>query len=742
METTTWVQIDLAQVKRIDCVRVYPAFTPGDEHPNGYGFPMRFKIEVSDDSSCANSAPIADWTGKDFPEPYDDITEFGGGGTQARYVRLTATRLRKSQDGVGYQLAIGKIDVISDGVDVAERCAVASDDAYGNTKDLAQITRPARPMGEGVITDHPENISTGWKRVPDLAHAPTGGVQLSDGVFRKAMADNVDYLLTSFSVDELLRPFRERAGKPIRPGMRKPIKFWDTSLPGSNAGRFMMGAGNTLRWIEHAELRANLNAVVDGIAECREPNGYIMAYPEDLILHSERGNYTRSWVTHGLIEAGYAGNEKAFPLLRGFYDWFNQCRWLPQILRGATQGGQGMVASTRMFFTPLGKPEDIHTIQRFYQENYWLEKLAARDTDFVWQYPYDRPHNYLITDFEAYLDMYRATGDERYLAAMKGAWDLYHDHWEHVGGSIAITEFGEFPPGSYRLNAQFPFCETGETCGSVFWTRFNQRFQMIAPDEEKYANEIEKSIYNVGLANQVMSSGVIYHARLVGMKGDLPVPLCTNSCCEGQGTRLLGSLPEYIYSVAEDGIYVNLFEPSTFAWTHQTTAVKIELKGNFPMSPEVGLEITASSPAKLRIRIRVPRWAAGKMEIAVNGTAASSGDPGSYVAIDRTWSTGDRIQFRLPMELKLTRYTGIDKIEGHERYALEYGPILMALVGEDDAMLKLTAAQKAEDILARIKEDPLRPLHFSIEGHPNLSYIPYWQVLTERFTCFPVIELA
>ena len=70
------------------------------------------------------------------------------------------------------------------------------------------------------------------------------------------------------------------------------------------------------------------------------------------------------------------------------------------------------------------------------------------------------------------------------------------------------------------------------------------------PDEEKYANEIEKSIYNVGLANQVGSRGIIYHARLVGMKGDLPVPLCTNSCCEGQGTRLLGSLPEYIYSVA------------------------------------------------------------------------------------------------------------------------------------------------------------------------------------------------
>jgi len=104
-----------------------------------------------------------------------------------------------------------------------------------------------------------------------------------------------------------------------------------------------------------------------------------------------------------------------------------------------------------------GKPEDIQVIQRYYQEDYWLEGLAAHKTDVVWQYPYDRPHNYLITDFEAYLDVYRATGDKRYLDAMKGAWDLYHDHWEHIGGSIAITELGSFRRGRTSWMRSFRF---------------------------------------------------------------------------------------------------------------------------------------------------------------------------------------------------------------------------------------------------------------------------------------------
>jgi hypothetical protein len=745
-DSATWVQIDLGAARAVDSVRLYPAFTPGDAHASGYGFPSRFRIEVSNDEMFASSTLLADLSQADFAEPYDEITEFAGGGVAGRYVRLTATRLRPAQDGVGCELALSKIDVVSGGKDVAVSCPVTADPELGNPKDLAQIVRAPRPMGEGVVTDNPANVTpvAQWHTVPFQASVPLTGVRVKegDGLFRRAMENNITYLLSSFSVEEMLRPFRERAGKPVRAGMRQPIAFWETTLPGSSAGRFLMGAGNTLRWIDHPELRGWMNAVVDGIAECRASNGYIMAYPEELILNSERGGYTRAWVTHGLIEAGYAGNPKAFGLLRGFYDWFDQCKYLPKMMRGGTQGVQGMIGNTRMYFTPVGKPEDIQVIQRYYQEDYWLEGLAAHKTDVVWQYPYDRPHNYLITDFEAYLDVYRATGDKRYLDAMKGAWDLYHDHWEHIGGSIAISEFGEFPPGSYKLDAQFPFCETGETCGSVFWARFNQRFQLMYPDEEKYANEIEKSIYNVGLANQVGSRGIIYHARLVGMKGDLPVPLCTNSCCEGQGTRLLGSLPEYIYSVAADGLYVNLFEPSAIEWTQGGTQMKAALSGNFPMSPDVKLEISASQAAQAKIRIRVPAWAAGPMQVSVNKEAAVTGKPGSFVTLNRMWSTGDTVRFTLPMELKLTRYTGLDKIEGYERFALEYGPVLLALVGSDSAVLKVPGGKRHEEILGRIKQDPFRPLHFSIEGQPELAYIPYWQVVTEPFTCYPVIDLA
>jgi DUF1680 family protein len=743
-EAAMWLQIDLGTSHKIESLWIYPAFNLGEPNVAGYGFPVRFKIETSDDLSFSSPMILVDHTGTDFASPEDEISEFTTKGISGRYIRLVATQLRPAPDHIGYQLALSKISVFSGGKDVATQRPVIGDADYANEKDLAQITRPPRPMGEGITTDNPGNVipASQWRLVPNKLITPLSGVHVEGEVFRQAVENNIGYLLNSFSVDEMLRPFRERAGKPVRPGLREPINWWDKNLPGSSAGRFLMGAGNTLRWLEHPELRAWMNALVDGIEECRASNGYIMAYPEDTILVSERGAYTRAWVTHGLIEAGYAGNPKAFPLLRGYYDWFDRCAYLPKLLRGGTQGVQGMVANTRMYFTPVGKPEDIQVVQRYYQENYWLDGLAKRNTEVVWQYPYDRPHNYLITDFEAYFDIYRATGDQRYLDAMVGAWDLYHDNWEHVGGSIAITEFGEFPPKSYRLKAQFPFCETGETCGSVFWVRFNQRFHLIYPEEEKYVNEIEKSIYNVGLANQIGIHGILYHARLVGQKGDLQVPLGVNSCCEGQGTRLLSSLPEYIYSIAPDGLYVDLYEPSSIRWSQNGTEMKATLSGNFPSSPKVKLELTSSRPTQTKIRVRVPAWATGPMQIHVNDEAMAIGRPGSYVTLDRKWSTGDTVHFTLPMELRLTRYTGLDEITGRERFALEYGPILLALIGSDSAVLTVSRDQEHADILKRIRQDPDRPLHFIIDGHPEYVYMPYWQVLNEPFTCYPIIDRA
>lgn len=739
-DATTWVQIDLGEIRPIDFVKVYPANEKGypgrDQHYAGEGFPVRFRIECSSEPDFRRPTVIVDHSQADFPNPEGYIQKYEAHGAGGRYVRLTATRLMKVAGTVsgGYYLALGKIDVYSAGKEIAALCPVMADSTYGVDEDVAQITRPARLGGETVHVDHPENVTDAstWQPPQPKVQVPRTGVQLQGGVFQKSMEDNIEYLLNSFSVDDLLRQFRERTGAaapPLKP--MSDVQFWEEDLAGSNAGRFLMAAGNTLRWIDHGELRRRLNAVVDGIAQCRQPNGYIMAYPEDTIFFSERGAYTRAWLVHGLIEAGYSGNQKAFDLLRGYSDWFNQSRYLPNLLRFAVQGGQGMIANTRMYFTPVGKPADIQVIQRYFQENYWMDQLAAREERAVWQYPYDRPHCYLLTNLEAYMDLYRATGDPRYRRAIEGGWELYHDKWENPGGSISIIEFVVSPPRSYSVDAKLE-----ELCGNSFWVFLSQRLHLLEPDNERYAAEIERSIYNVALANQAGSNGFRYHALLAHHKEQ---PTRMNTCCEGQGTRLIGSLPEHIYSIAEDGLYVNLFEPSAIEWVQNGEALRLESTTRFPFDPAVRLSITAARPVRATIRVRTPAWAAQNMPVHINGEWAATGRCGSYITLEREWHDGDAITFTLPMALRAEPYAGVDQIPGYARFSVSYGPVLLAAVGSGE--VRLRAAAGTPDFVNRFHPLAGQPLHFSVENNPGIEFMPYWQIDQQAFTCFPGIAL-
>ncbi len=603
------------------------------------------------------------------------------------------------------------------------------------------LTRPARPNGEGVVTNNPQNVIPEelWKPVAYKAQAPpAGSIVLEDGLFKTTVDNNIDYLMSTFTLDELTRNFRVRAGQEVEPFNEELSRQWMYSLPGSSAGRFMMGAGNTLKWQENSALRTRMNQIIDVIDDCKEADGYLMAYKKDAIFTGENGAYVRSWVTHGLLDAGYGGNEKAFELVRGYYDWFNNCRYLPELLRRSGQGPQGVIPITRTYFSPIGKSQEIHTVQQYFQEDYFMKGMIERETSIIWRYPYDRPHNYLLTAIEPYFDLFRATGEKKYLEAVEGGWDLYKENWLHVGGSIAICEATApdlYPPQSYFLTRH-----TGELCGSVFWIKLNQRFHLLNPEEEKYVNEIESCIYNVGIANQKGADGIRYFNRLVGQKDQEHGPYLQkmNSCCEGQGTRLYGSLPEYIYSLTEDGVYVNLFEASHLH--HKTLSGDLELcmETQFPYDKKVSITVESQKSLQSTIRVRIPQWAAKNMPLLVNGKKVATGIPGTYVTLSRTWENGDEISFVLPMEFKTTVYKGME--EGYEdglHHIVEYGPLLMAAVNDKNPQREVSIHIQENKLSKSLNPVDGKPLHFSIKGENNVVFRPYFELQDELFTCYP-----
>jgi DUF1680 family protein len=325
------------------------------------------------------------------------------------------------------------------------------------------------------------------------------------------------------------------------------------------------------------------------------------------------------------------------------------------------------------------------------------------------------------------------TGDPLYHDAVLGAWELYRAHWQQAGGSISIIEFENDPPDSEYLRQKL-----GELCGSSFWVFLSQRFQLLNPDDERFATEIEKSIYNVGMANQDGSRGLRYHTVMAGKKEK---STHENTCCEGQGTRLLGSLPEHIFSIAPDGLYVNLYEPSTIRWQHLGEPMEMSLSTRFPYDPAVRCRVKTNAPSEANLRFRVPSWAARDMTISLNGSPAGVGKPGTYFSLNRKWVSGDSIEFTLPAAIQVKPYKGADQQTGGRMYSVEYGPILLAVVGSSRAFVELESADDAATLTNQLEAVEDRPLHFTIRGNSGLRLMPYWQITDEEFSCYPIVSV-
>jgi hypothetical protein len=124
-----WVQIDLGQSNPLSKIVLQPAFDQFGNIGAGFGFPLRFKIECSDDPSFVNNVVLlADYTTTDFANPLLKPLEIPVNMQPARYVRMTATKLALRSDV--YIFALAEMQVFNgEGKNIAPSGAVSALDS-------------------------------------------------------------------------------------------------------------------------------------------------------------------------------------------------------------------------------------------------------------------------------------------------------------------------------------------------------------------------------------------------------------------------------------------------------------------------------------------------------------------------------------------------------------------------------------------------------------------------------------
>ncbi len=156
-----WIVLDLGAVRQMDAVDIVPARPEGQNSDfRSAMFPVRFKVETATNVDFDDARLVVDETASDFPNPRKDSCRFSFPPIQARYVRLTVTRLA-GWGGQDYGLALGGFEVFDGAQSIAAGARVECSDSMESgpwSKEYLVTATPGVALADSpaLATDFPD----------------------------------------------------------------------------------------------------------------------------------------------------------------------------------------------------------------------------------------------------------------------------------------------------------------------------------------------------------------------------------------------------------------------------------------------------------------------------------------------------------------------------------------------------------------------------------------------------------
>jgi len=310
--------------------------------------------------------------------------------------------------------------------------------------------------------------------------------------------------------------------------------------------------------------------------------------------------------------------------------------------------------------------------------------------------------NYL---FAGAADLYAETGDGSLLKALNKLWDDVVNHKMYVTGGCGALYDGVSVDGTsynpdtvqkthqaYGRDYQLPnFSAHNETCANIGNLLWNWRMLQLTADA-KYADIVELELYNSILSGISMegtkffytnplaaSAGYPYHLRWEG--GRQPYIQLSN-CCPPNAVRTIAEVNNYMYGLADNGVYVHLYGGSSLSTTLKDGSnFQLEQQTNYPWNGNIGITIKNAPPKSLAVYLRIPGWCK-RFSIAINGKRILVSTINGYACLQRKWKAGDKISLVLDMPAVLLESNPLVE-ETRNQVAVKRGPVVYCLESND-----------------------------------------------------------
>ncbi len=519
-----------------------------------------------------------------------------------------------------------------------------------------------------------------FKAPPALRTPEPGEARLLAGLLRERYDANRRYALRS-TPDALTYQFRLAAGLAVPDAaLDRACGEWGRQSgfePGEWTGHWLAAASLIAAYDGDRELRDRVAAVMRTLRACqlKHGDGYVLGMPSaDFVTHHTRHEPYYIWCkdfTGWLYAYRYLANRDALDVMCGMEDWARRTTAsLPDAELRTTRNWYYMLTEWMLGLYALhGDPADLRMAQRFALADF-LDRLAAGIDALGDPAAFVSPrHSYAHTEaLCGFVEMYETTGEQDYLDAALAGWRLIHDTRQYeTGGQSHEERWGD--PLTFPLSTNSP----QENCAGMTLIRLSHKLLQLTGDA-RYADEMERILYNDLLAHQQPDTGVFCYYLPLNSGSAKPYDGVPFSCCSGSGLRGVAMIPQWLYSRTADALYVNLYAGSRYEGVLNGTRVRLDQKTRYPRGDDVLLQVHCVRPARFALCLRIPGWAKpGDVSLTLNGSPRSAARPGSYASIRRLWRDGDTVRLTLRMRLAVRLPAGVP-----HHGVVRYGPLVLA----------------------------------------------------------------
>jgi DUF1680 family protein len=557
-----------------------------------------------------------------------------------------------------------------------------------------------------------------------------GDVALTSEIHEQQL-EQTHAVLMGLNEDSLMKPFREMSGQ-LAPG--EDLVGWYQYVPD-----FHWDEENNLGFAPTCTFGQWVSALARYYAIRKDPATrekllrlnrlYAQTITDAYYDKNRFPTYCYDKIVCGLIDSHrYAGDPSAFSILEQ-----TTKTALPHFPEHAVEQGidwrhrgdlwtadESYTISENLFLAyQLGAGEKYRDLGRKYLFDEYYNLLSQGQNALAGHHAYSHV-NSLSSAMQAYLTL----GSEKHLLAAKNGFDMLVKQSFATGGwgpdeTLRASDSPDVYDSLTKTHASF---ET--PCGSYAHFKLT-RYLLRVSREGRYGDSMERVMYNTVIgAKPLMPDGRTFYYSDYNFKGHKFFrPDQHWSCCSGTLPQVTADYRISAYFRDSEGVWVNLYIPSTLRWKQEGADVALTQEGQYPFDSTVQFRIKTSHARNFALRFRIPAWANGATT-SVNGRRATEVKPGSFASIRRTWSSDDRIELHLPLTLRL------EAIDPHhaQTVALMFGPLVLFAI--TDAAPSLTRAE----LLAA--ERPGRRSWQVKKADTTLKLLPFIEIEDEQYSTY------